>query len=65
MEMECQQCLHEHAIMIAKYNYGYSYIGKLNNCHRHKNTYTPIYQSRDLTEQSRDQSYCKQKVIHK
>jgi len=34
--MECQQCLEENAYSIAKNGYGYGYIGKRNNCVRHK-----------------------------
>lgn len=34
--MNCQQCLREHNQLIKNNNHGYSYIGTINNCMRHK-----------------------------
>lgn len=36
MEMQCNQCLAENAIMIFRQGSGYGYIGTSYNCQKHK-----------------------------
>ena len=33
--MDCRKCLEENKISFETKGYGYGYIGKENNCHRH------------------------------